>query len=86
MDHGAAQVIHIHAAPDEVQEALNHALCFLSSQIQGIIIEKGEYNPDLQTDISIFLVDQEMNPLDPIFESSQLIRVHPDSGASGADF
>ena len=88
MDHGARQVIHIHAAPDEVQEALNHALCLLSSQVQGIIIEKGAYKPDLQTDIHISLVDREMNPSDPILESSKMITVvlvQPDSKTSGED-
>ena len=76
-DSGAVQVIHILAEPNELQDALTHALCLLSSQIQGIIIDKGPPFSDLQADLSILLSDGEANPSDPVFGSSRVIWVHP---------
>lgn len=74
-DSGAIQVIDIQTDPKDVNDAMDQALCLLSLQTEGIIIE-GNFSPNnFQADIVIFLTDSPLSNSDPILEAVNIIVV-----------
>ncbi|MGA1865436.1 MAG: hypothetical protein ACMUHX_10265 [bacterium] len=74
-DSGATQVIDIQTDPKDIVDALDQALCLLTLQTKGIIIE-GNFSPDnFKSDIVIFLTDSPIRNSDPILEAVNIVVV-----------